>query len=251
MARDQNNQKQTVLVVEDDSLISEMVTKNLKLEGYRVESAIDGDEGLRKVGEVKPDLILLDVLLPKVDGWEVLTKLRDDPRSRDIPVIMLTALSDERSKIQGLRGGADDYVTKPFSALELMARVEAVLKRTDRLSHPPRESIQHQIPARKGDKIYLVNVDDINFANIQRDYTYLHTDSDKYLTSYTLSELENILDPSTFFRAHRGYIVNLRKVKEIVKVGTSAYELTMSDPSKSKIPMSRRQSSELRRLLNI
>jgi DNA-binding response OmpR family regulator len=246
-----NGQKQTVLVVEDDALISEMVAKNLKLEGYHVESARDGEEGLSKVKEASVDLILLDVLLPKLDGWEVLTRLRDDPQNKDIPVIMLTALSDERSKIQGLRGGADDYVTKPFSSLELMARVEAVLKRTDRHTPGGVDVHRSQIPARKGDKIYLVNVDDINFINIQRDYTYLHTDNDRYLTNYTLGELEKLLDPNKFFRAHRGYIVNLRKVKEITRVGTSAYELTMSDPSKSKIPMSRRQSSELRRLLNI
>jgi DNA-binding response OmpR family regulator len=247
-----NDQKQTVLVVEDDPLISEMVTKNLKLEGYRVESARDGEEGLLRVREITPDLVLLDVLLPKLDGWEVLTELREDPKNRDIPIIMLTALSDEGSKIQGLRGGADDYVTKPFSALELMARVEAVLKRSDRpASAVPRDSVRSQIPARKGDKIYLVDVDDINFINIQRDYTYLHTDADRYLTNYTLAELEKILDPGKFFRAHRGYIVNLRKVKEITRVGASAYELTMNDPSNNKIPMSRRQSSELRRLLNI
>jgi DNA-binding response OmpR family regulator len=247
-----NEQKQTVLVVEDDPLISEMVTKNLRLEGYRVESARDGEEGLRKVSEVNPDLILLDVLLPKRDGWEVLTDIRDDPKNGDVPIIMLTALSDEGSKIQGLRGGADDYVTKPFSALELMARVEAVLKRSDRSAAvPPRESVRSQIPARKGDKIYLIDVDDINFVNIQRDYTYLHTDNDRYLTNYTLGKLEKLLDPGKFFRAHRGFIVNLRKVKEITRVGASTYELTMNDPSNNKIPMSRRQSSELRRLLNI
>ena len=246
-----NGQKRTVLVVEDDALTGEMVAKNLKLEGYRVESARNGEEGLQKVKEATPDLILLDVLLPKLDGWEVLTRLRDDPQNKDIPVIMLTALSDERSKIQGLRGGADDYVTKPFSSLELIARVEAVLKRTDRQSPAGADALRSQIPARRGDKIYLVSVDDINFINIQRDYTYLHTDGDRYLTNYTLGELEKLLDPDKFFRAHRGYIVNLRKVKEITRAGTSAYELTMSDPAKSKIPMSRRQSSELRRLLNI
>lgn len=245
-----NEEKQTVLVVEDDPLISEMITKNLRLEGYRVESARDGEESLRKIEETSPDLVLLDVLLPRMDGWEVLTSIRDNPRSSDIPIIMLTALSDERSKIQGLRGGADDYVTKPFSALELMARVEAVLKRADR-SVPARNSTQSQVPARKGEKIYLIDTDEINFFNTQRDYTYMHTDTDRYLTSYTLSKLEKILDPDKFFRAHRGYLVNLRRIKEITRVGASSYELTMNDPAKSKIPMSRRQSSELRRILNI
>ena len=242
-------QKYTVLVVEDEPLISEMVAKSLKLEGYRVEVAPTGEEGLAKAREASPDLILLDVLLPKMDGWEVLTRLRDDARCKDTPIIMLTALTDERSKVQGLRGGADDYVTKPFSALELMARVEAVLKRADRPAY--RDSVKSQIPARKGDKIYLVDIDDINFVDIQREYTYLHTDEDRFLTSNTMAELERLLDPEKFFRAHRSYIVNLRKVKEITKVSTSSYELTMSDPDRSRIPMSRRQSSELKKLLNI
>jgi len=244
-----NGDKLKVLVVEDEPLISEMIAKSLRLEGYQVEVAETGEEGLEKAGEVNPDLMLLDVLLPKIDGWEVLTRLRDDQRTRSIPIIMLTVLSDEKSKVQGLRGGADDYVTKPFSSLELMARVEAVLKRSERAGR--RDPGRSQVPARKGDRIFLVNVDDINFVNIQREYTYLHTDADRFLTNYTLSELEKMLDSSRFFRAHRGYIVNLQKVKEITRVGASSYELTMNDPSKSRIPMSRRQSSELKKILNM
>jgi DNA-binding response OmpR family regulator len=245
-----NGDKFKVLVVEDEPLISEMISKSLRLEGYQVDTATTGEEGLKKVREGVPDLVLLDILLPKIDGWEVLTRMRDDARTKVIPIIMLTALSDEKSKVQGLRGGADDYVTKPFSALELMARVEAVLKRADRLGTRS-EASRSQIPARKGDTSDLINIDDINFVNIQREYTYLHTDTDRYLTNHTLSELEKMLDPAKFFRAHRGYIVNLQRVKEITKVGTSSYELTMSDPAKSKIPMSRRQSSELKNLLNM
>ncbi|MBN2169076.1 MAG: LytTR family transcriptional regulator DNA-binding domain-containing protein [Actinobacteria bacterium] len=239
----------TIMLVEDEPLISEMVSKSLRLEGYEVEVAGTGEEGLQKIQETFPDLVLLDVLLPKLDGWDVLARLRENPRTREVPVIMLTALSDEKSKVQGLRGGADDYVTKPFSALELVARVEAVLKRYER---PPSKGFKpQQLPARKGEKIYLINIDDIVFINIERDYTYLHTDSERYLTNQTLSELENSLDPNKFFRAHRGYIVNLQKVKEITKIGTSSYELTLDSPDNIKIPMSRRQSTELKKLLNM
>ena len=246
-----NDQKRTVLVVEDDALISDIVAKNLKLEGFLVETAWDGEECLRKVKVVNPDLILLDVILPKLDGWEVLANLREDPREKDIPIIMLTALSDERSKVQGLRGGADDYVTKPFSALELMARVEAVLERSKRKARLSLESPRSQIPVSKGDKIYLLNVDDINFINIRREYTYAHTDDGRFLTNRSLAQLEKTLDQSKFFRAHRGYIINLRKVKEIAKAGNSSYEITMNDPANSKIPVSRRHSTELRKLLDI
>ena len=244
-----NAYRHTVLVVEDDAHVNEMITSVLKLEGYRVESARSGEEGLKKIREVGPDLVMLDVLLPRLDGWDVLSKIRSDPSTSDIPVIILTALSDEKSKVQGLRGGADDYITKPFGTLEVTARVEAVLKRSGRSSGG--RAFRSQIPARKGEKIVLVNTDDINFAKVQRNYTYIHTDSDRYLTNHTLSQLEQMLDKEKFFRAHRGYIVNLRKVREISRTGTSTLELTMDDPAGTRIPMSRRQSAELKRLLNI
>lgn len=238
-----------VLVIEDEPLIREMVARNLRLEGYAVEIASNGEAGLEQAVEKHPDLVLLDVLLPKMDGWEVLARLKDDPETHEIPVIMLTALNDEVSKVQGLRGGAEDFVTKPFSSLELMARVENLLKRSEKSAD--RQTARHQIPARKGEKIYLIPVCDINFFNVQKEYTYLHTDDDRYLTNHTLSELERMLDPLIFFRAHRGYIVNLQKVSAITKMGSSSFELTMNDPSGSKIPMSRRQSSELKKILNL
>lgn len=244
-----NNEKHTILLVEDEPLIREMVSKSLRLEGYDVEVAGTGEEGLKKIQELLPDLVLLDVLLPKLDGWDILSRLRDDERTRSVPVIMLTALSDEKSKVQGLRGGADDYVTKPFGSLELVARVEAVLKRSKRT--PGTIFTQLQIPAKKGEKIYLVNLDDIIFINIERDYAYIHTDNDRFMTNQTLTELEHNLDPNKFFRAHRGYIVNLQKVREITKIGSSSFELTLESRDNIKIPMSRRQSSELKKLLNL
>lgn len=245
------DKRRVVLVVEDDALISDMVVKNLKLDGYSTVTAQDGEECLRVIREEDPDLVLLDVLLPKLDGWEVLSRLRADQQFKDTPVIVLTALSDEQSKIQGLRGGADDYVTKPFSALELMARVNAVLKRSKKNERARDELFKEQIPARKGDKIYLVNVDKVNYISVRSDYTYLHTDEDRYLTNRSLSDLEKTLDSSMFFRAHRGYIVNVRRIKSITKLGASSFELTMGDRAGSKIPVSRRQSSELRKILNI
>lgn len=238
-----------VLIVEDEPPISVMVARNLRLEGYLVETAQNGEKALSMIPEVNPDLILLDVMLPGIDGWEILTRLKEGPSTRDIPVIMLTGLSDEESKVQGLRGGADDFVTKPFSTLELMARVEAVLKRSGKNTRTGQE--RPQIPARKEDRILLIAVDEINYFNVQKEYTYLHTDEDRYLTNYTLSELARMLDPLKFFRAHRGYIVNLQKVSAISKLGSSSFELTMNDPLHTRIPMSRRQSSELRKILDL
>ena len=118
----------TVLVVEDDDAIRRGIVDSLRFAGYTVLEAADGDAGLKSALGVSPDLVLLDVLMPKRDGFEVLATLR---RSRpNLPVIMLTARGAEEDRIKGLRSGADDYVIKPFNTGELIARVEAVLRRS-------------------------------------------------------------------------------------------------------------------------
>lgn len=119
--------KHRVLVIEDDRKIVELVSLYLEREGYEVHSAYDGLEGLKKAREVAPDLVILDLMLPGLDGFSVCHQLRDES---GVPVIMLTARTTEQDKLEGLDTGADDYVTKPFSPRELMARVRAVLRRT-------------------------------------------------------------------------------------------------------------------------
>jgi DNA-binding response OmpR family regulator len=118
----------TVLVVEDDAAIRRGIADSLRFAGYGVLEAADGVAGLTAALAASPDLVLLDVLMPKRDGFEVLGELR---RSRpNLPVIMLTARGAEEDRVRGLRGGADDYVVKPFNTGELLARVEAVLRRS-------------------------------------------------------------------------------------------------------------------------
>lgn len=115
-----------ILVVDDEKPISDIVKFNLTKEGYEVYTAYDGEEALEKVEEVEPDLILLDLMLPKMDGLEVAREVR---KSHDMPIIMVTAKDSEIDKVLGLELGADDYVTKPFSNRELVARVKANLRR--------------------------------------------------------------------------------------------------------------------------
>lgn len=118
----------TILVVEDEQSIATLLQYNLKQAGFDVLTAPDGDEGLRKAVELKPDLILLDLMLPKKDGMEVCKELR--MQRIQTPIIMLTAKEDEFDKVLGLELGADDYMTKPFSPREVIARVKAVLRRS-------------------------------------------------------------------------------------------------------------------------
>ncbi len=119
----------TILVVEDEIAISELISVNLRLAGHTVLTALSAERARAQIAEVLPDLILLDWMLPGMPGIDLLRQLRSDPRSREIPVIMLTARSTEADKIHGLDVGADDYLTKPFSPKELNARIKAVMRR--------------------------------------------------------------------------------------------------------------------------
>lgn len=123
----QDNAGKTILVVEDEKPIAEILKVNLTKNGYKVLNAYDGEEALRLALTTEPDLILLDVMLPKMDGFTVCKKVRETSAT---PIIMLTARAEEVDKVLGLELGADDYITKPFSLRELMARVKANLRRS-------------------------------------------------------------------------------------------------------------------------
>jgi DNA-binding response OmpR family regulator len=120
-----------VLVVEDEEDVRTLVRVLLERAGHAVTEAANGLEALRRVQASTPDLVVLDVTMPELDGWQTLERIRD---LCEVPVLMLTARAGELDKVRGLKGGADDYVTKPFGRQELLARVEALLRRT---SGPP------------------------------------------------------------------------------------------------------------------
>ncbi len=124
-----NKMTANILVVEDEPAIQELLAYNITQCGYRVLQALDAASAMAHISRALPDLILLDWMLPGASGVELARRLRADQRTRNVPIIMLTARGDERDKIIGLEAGADDYITKPFSPRELMARIRAVLRR--------------------------------------------------------------------------------------------------------------------------
>lgn len=132
-------QGKTILVVDDEPRIIEAVGMNLELEGYQVTGANNGYEALRKVTEELPDLAILDVMMPEMDGFETLKRIRE---VSTIPVIMLTVKGEEPDKVKGLELGADDYVTKPFSPRELVSRVNAALRRAQTPTPAPKTEIR-------------------------------------------------------------------------------------------------------------
>jgi len=123
--------KQTILVVDDERDLLDLIEYNLKKEGFKVLKAENGEEGISKAKEHKPDLILLDIMMPKMDGLEAVEIMRKDDELKKTPIIFLTARSDEKTEIDGLNKGGDDYITKPISTTKLVSRIKAVLRRFD------------------------------------------------------------------------------------------------------------------------
>lgn len=155
--------KQKILIIEDERDLVEILTYNLTNEGFEVLSATDGQDGLRRAQRDLPDLILLDLMLPVVDGLQVCRQLRSDPRTQDLRILMLTARSEEIDEIVGFNMGADDYVTKPFKIKPLIHRIKALLRRSvPERAHADRVAVQgleidrlnHQVTV-DGDELLL------------------------------------------------------------------------------------------------
>lgn len=143
--------KERILVVEDDEDIRELITYNLTREGYRIAGVPSGEEALGAVHKERPDLILLDLMLPGMDGLEACRGLKADPETSEIPVIMVTAKGEESDIVVGLELGADDYITKPFSPKVLIARIRAVLRRHREKPHNDKADITiHDLVIRPG-----------------------------------------------------------------------------------------------------
>ncbi|MBA1334687.1 MAG: Two-component response regulator SA14-24 [Firmicutes bacterium] len=161
-----------ILVVDDEKPIADILKFNLEKEGYSVELAFDGQEGIEKTLKTNPDLILLDIMLPKMDGFAVCKKLRQDIQT---PIIMLTAKEEEVDKVLGLELGADDYITKPFGVRELLARVKANLRRAE-------------IPQDNGESASNI----IKSGNLKIDLNRYEVKKDDRVVELTLREFELI-----------------------------------------------------------
>jgi diguanylate cyclase (GGDEF)-like protein len=170
---------ETILVVDDDADIARFVEVNLRSVGYDVSVAADGEEALVKAEEIRPDLVLLDVMMPRVDGFEVAQRLRRNPRTSNTSIIMLTAKALSSDKVLGLTSGADDYIIKPFDPIELLARVKTTLRRArDMRSLSPLTGLPGNI--RIQDEIQRNIDEDLPFAVLYCDLDHFKAYNDHY-----------------------------------------------------------------------
>jgi diguanylate cyclase (GGDEF)-like protein len=180
-----STRRELVLVADDDEDIVRFVEVNLRLEGFDVVTAADGEEALTAAYDLGPDLVLLDVMMPVLDGFEVCQRLRSDARTKHISVIMLTAKSLSADKVVGLTAGADDYMIKPFDPIELVARVKSALRRSREMRDvnpltqlPGNVQVQEEVSRRvsKGDPFALMYIDLDNFKAFNDHYGFLRGD---------------------------------------------------------------------------
>ena len=217
----------TILLVDDEEAVQKLLTYPLERDGYRVVQARDGEEALRRFAEESVDLVVLDVMLPKLDGLEVCKRLRAES---SVPVIMLTARDDEVDKVLGLELGADDYITKPFSIREFRSRVRAVLRRAAAPRHDARESDTinvdglHIDPARRA-----VHVDGALVELTYVEFELLRTLASRPGRVFSRQALLEALWGSSEYRDPRTIDVHVRHLREKIErdAGDPHYLLTV------------------------
>lgn len=216
-----------ILVVDDEKPISDIIKFNLVKEGYNVVCAFDGDEALKMVYQVNPDLVILDVMLPKLDGFQVCRKIRE---SFSMPIIMLTAKEEEVDKVLGLELGADDYITKPFGMRELVARVKANLRRIEIAIVPEDKTSSIITSANLSINLerYEVKKDDETIELTLREFELLKFLSTQENQIFTREQLLKDVWGYEYFGDIRTVDVTVRRLREKVEDDSSSPKFIMT-----------------------
>lgn len=204
--------KETILVVDDEEDILNLVEYNLEKSGFRVHCAATGGDAVKSARETRPDLILLDLMLPGLDGFEVCSVLKNDTKTREIPIVMLTAKGEEGDIVRGLQSGADDYITKPFSPAVLVARVRAVLRRSKETADVSATLRVHDILIHPGRREVTVQGEPVDLTNTE--FRVLHCLARRPGWVYTRSQIVDAVRGDGYpvtDRAVDVQIVGLRK----------------------------------------
>ena len=213
------NTKQKILIADDDSNISELISLYLMKEGYDTQKAKDGREALKLFQSYNPDLIILDIMMPEMDGYEVCREIR---KTASTPIIMLTAKGEDMDKIMGLEYGADDYITKPFNILEVKARIKAILRRVSKPAQKEEQPKQIEVAGLKMDcearRVY-VNGKEINLTAKEFDVLELLVFNPNKV--YSRENLLNIVWGYEYPGDVRTVDVHIRRLREKIEENPS------------------------------
>lgn len=204
--------KQTILVVDDERDLLDLIEYNLKKEGFNVLKAENGEQGIAVAREHNPDLILLDIMMPKMDGLEAVEIMRKDDALKRTPIIFLTARSDEKTEVEGLNKGGDDYITKPISTTKLISRIKAVLRRFDEKEESVNKLEIHDLMIDK-DR-YLVSRGDEEFQLPRKEFELLFYLASRNGRVLDRQSLLNKVWGDNIYVVDRTVDVHVRKIRE-------------------------------------
>lgn len=200
-----------IIVVDDDEHVCDLVRIAFEAEGFAVDAALDGKSGLDKIFNNSYCVILLDIMLPETDGWEICRKIRSS-KIKGVPVIMLTARGDEIDRVLGLELGADDYVTKPFSPRELVARVKALIRRSDSYNKSLSRTIYGDLEYDSKNQLFRINENELELTPKEMELLKILVEKAEQPVSreYLLSEIWGFNDPSVLTRTVDEHVKRLR-----------------------------------------
>ncbi len=204
--------KQTILVVDDEQDLLDLIEYNLQQEGFDVLKAEDGVEGIEMAREHNPNLVLLDIMMPKMDGMEVVERMRDDSDLKRIPIIFLTARGDEKTEVEGLDKGGDDYITKPISTTKLISRIKAVLRRFEETKEMADKIEVHDIVIDK-DR-YIVTQGEEEFQLPRKEFELLYFLASRKGKVMDRQTLLNHVWGNNIYVVDRTVDVHVRKIRE-------------------------------------
>ncbi|MBI1938317.1 MAG: response regulator [Ignavibacteriales bacterium] len=247
-----------VLVIEDEKGIRDNIKLLLEAEKYEVTLVSGGEEGIKKAREIKPDLIICDILMPGIDGYEVIKTINGSANNKLIPFIFLTAKVERADLRKGMELGADDYIFKPYDADELTRAVKCRLDKYNVLRGiidgdigKNKYKANDKILFRTGNNIEKVVVENILFISAARQYTNIFIDEKKkHVVKKSLSKWEEMLPADLFIRIHRALLVNLNHVHKVEKTIDSTYKVYLHKTDHA-LEVSRRYFKNLKRLMKM
>ncbi|MBT8385804.1 MAG: response regulator [Ignavibacteria bacterium] len=248
-----------ILLIEDDPKSRSNIKYLLEANNYNVFSAEDGDEGIKLAKEIKPDLVISDILMPVVDGYKVKEELSTNPKTSSIPFIFLSAKSDLRDIRKGMNLGADDYLTKPFKIADLLKAIEARITRIDEIGKQINGAKEKLIEKNskkldRDDVIFIevankptfIKISTINYISAMGEYSKVYLkDGKKLMVRKLIKQWDEILPQNLFLRVHRSTIINIDSIKKIEKWFKRSFVIHLEN-SVEPVYMSERYARKLR-----